>query len=334
METKTSKNENIIFRCEDCDYTCSHKHHLESHFKSRKHLGNKNEEKNSSKKYICYDCHYICCSKYNLERHFTTAKHIGNKTSKNSSKNCKYICDCGIEFNTRSGLWKHKKECNQNNNSNSNNSNSESINIINELIKTNNEWQTIVKEIIKTGITNNSQMNHSHNTTTNSHNKTFNLQLYLNETCKNAMNLSEFIESIVPTLEELEKTGRDGYVKGISNIVITRLDEIETTDKPIHCSDGKREVLYVKENNTWNKEDEEKPLLTNAIKQVAHKNMCNISEWTKLNPDCVDYESKKNDIYLQIVSNSMSGDTHEESKTNYDKIISNVAKKTIIDKIV
>jgi hypothetical protein len=147
------------------------------------------------------------------------------------------------------------------------------------------------------------------------------------------MNLSEFIENIKPTIKELEVTGRDGYVKGISNIILSRLGDVDMTEKPIQCSDAKREVLYIKENDIWNKEAEEKPLLTDAIKKVTHRNLCNISEWQKLHPDCTDSESRKNDLYLKIVSNSISGGTKEESIENYDKIISSLAKNTVIQKL-
>jgi hypothetical protein len=248
-----------------------------------------------------------------------------------------YICKCGLKYANRSGLWKHKNNCNEylvNNKKSDDIEEAKQYEIISQLIQSNAEWQTIVKEILKNGINNTTNTNtntNSHNT--NNINNTFNLQVYLNETCKNAMNLSEFIETIKPTIEELELTGREGYVKGISNIVTTRLNGVKKEEKPIQCTDGKREVLYIKENDIWNKEAEEKPLLTKAIKQVAHKNICNILEWTKQYPDCTHPDSRKNDLYLKIVSNSMSGGTKEESDKNYEKIISSVAKNTIIDKV-
>jgi hypothetical protein len=245
-----------------------------------------------------------------------------------------------MKYTTQSGLWKHKKICNieeYNNNKEESNDNTnklilkifeENSNLINKLANDNTELHNIIKEIVKSGITTN-----SHNTNTiNSHNKTFNLHMYLNETCKNAMNLSEFIETIKPTLEELELTGRVGYAKGISHIFTSRLDEVNKEEKPIQCTDGKREVLYIKENNIWNKEDEEKTLLKKAIKMITHKNLCNISEWQKMYPDCTNSESRKNDTYLKIVLNSMPGGTDEETVSNYEKIMSSVAKNTTIDK--
>jgi hypothetical protein len=146
------------------------------------------------------------------------------------------------------------------------------------------------------------------------------------------MNLSEFVSSIVPSIEELETTGRLGYAEGISRIMINKLNDIGVHYRPVHCTDGKREVFYIKEDNCWEKESETKPILTKAIKQVAYKNIKGIIEWKELNPGCHDPDSNKNDLYLKIVSNSISGSSKEESEKNYEKIISNVAKRVTIDK--
>ena len=171
-----------------------------------------------------------------------------------------------------------------------------------------------------------------HNTNTNNSNNSFNLNFFLNETCKNAMNIMDFVNQLQIGIKELEETGRLGFTDGISKIFINGLKQIDVTNRPVHCSDLKREVLYIKNNGQWNKEDEDKALLTNAIKHVAHKNMKQIPEWTKENPDYKDQESKQNDQYLKIVSESMSGSSNEETNKNYTKIIKNIAKEAIIDK--
>ena len=170
--------------------------------------------------------------------------------------------------------------------------------------------------------------NNSHNTTNNS----FNLQFYLNETCKDAMNIMDFVSQLQVGINDLEETGRLGFAQGISKIFINGLKQINVNDRPIHCSDLKRETLYIKSNNEWNKESEDKVILTNAIKHVAHKNMKQITEWTKDHPHYNDPHSKDNDTYLQIVSESMSGSSKEETNKNYNKIIKNIVKETIIDK--
>jgi hypothetical protein len=193
------------------------------------------------------------------------------------------------------------------------------------LVKQNSQ----LMDALKNGTNNTINTN---NTNINSHNKTFNLQVFLNETCKNAMNIDEFVSSIKPQLSELESTGRLGYVEGVSNIIIRNLNSLNIHDRPFHCSDQKREVIYIKDNNEWTREDKEKPILTKAIKTIANENIKNINEWRKEHPDCVKSDSKNNNLYLKIVSNSMCGLTQEETDKNINKIISNLAKNVVINK--
>ena len=196
------------------------------------------------------------------------------------------------------------------------------------LLKQNGELHNKIIEMASQSSINVNNTN-SHN---NIQNKTFNLQFFLNDTCKDAMNISEFISSINFNLEDLEHTGRTGYIEGISNIVVKSLNKLEQHMRPLHCSDNKREVLYIKDNNEWTKETEEKPILTKAIKTIANENIKQINKWRQKYPDCTKSDSKKNDLYLKIVSNSMNGLTKEEGEQNINKIISNVAKKVVIDK--
>ena len=146
------------------------------------------------------------------------------------------------------------------------------------------------------------------------------------------MNMDDFVKSIKVSLEDLEHTGEKGYVEGISNIFIKNLNELENHLRPLHCSDSKREVIYIKSNNQWIKEMDDKPILTKAIKSIAHKNIVLIKEWTEKYPDCVKPTSKKNDTYLKIVSESMNGFTTEESNANIRKVISNISREATIDK--
>jgi len=183
-------------------------------------------------------------------------------------------------------------------------------------------------KVLENGTNNHSN---SHNTT-NSHNKAFNLNLYLNETCKDAMNITDFINSIQINLDDLENTGRKGYIEGISNIFLKNLNDLEDHMRPLHCSDLKREILYVKDNDKWEKETDNKPILTKAIKTVAGENIKQIKNWKNKYPDCTSSDSRKNDLYLKIVSNSMSGITKEECERNVSKIVSNIAKQTVIQK--
>ena len=146
------------------------------------------------------------------------------------------------------------------------------------------------------------------------------------------MNIEEFVDSIKVSLDDLENTGRQGYIEGISSIILNKLKNLNHYDRPIHCADQKREILYIKNNNQWIKESEEKPLLTKAIKTIANENIKQIKKWRDKNPDCTASDSKKNNLYLKIVSNSMNGSTEAESDKNINKIISNVVKETIIPK--
>jgi len=175
---------------------------------------------------------------------------------------------------------------------------------------------------------NNTNNNNCHNTTNNA----FNLNFFLNETCKDAMNISDFVSSIKLSLDDLENTGRHGYIEGISNIIVKNLSNLEQCFRPVHCSDQKREVIYIKDNDKWEKETEDKPILTKAIKTIANENIKQIKHWRDKHPDCTDADSKKNNLYLKIVSNSMNGLTKEEGDRNINKIISNVAKETVIHK--
>ncbi len=289
--------------------------------------------KKLAQNFYCEICDYNTCRKSNMNNHYLSAKHRrmtedyngGQKVAKIKQKlsNENFVCECGKEYKHRQGLWKHKTKCltYETLDCGTDEDSISDKELIKILVKQNEKLMNLIEKG-----TNNTNCN---NITTN---KTFNLNLYLNETCKNAMNITDFISSINLNLEDLENTGRRGYVEGISNIFFKNLNNLEQHMRPIHCSDCKREVLYIKDNDKWEKETNENPILTKAIKTVANENIKQIKVWRDKNPDCTDSESKKNNLYLKIVSNSMNGLTEEESKKNIQKIISNVAKEVAIDK--
>ena len=310
-------------------------------------LGDKNKQKLVFKFY-CENCDYGTSRKSNYEHHLSTDKHkrvtnglqmgqkqanlsstlLENKQYSEDEETGKFICVCGKQYQHRQGLWRHKKTCNNN-----------QQDLVEYLLKENSEFKQLMieqnKQMIElaknsAGHHNTSNTSNSYNTTNNNH---FNLQFFLNETCKDAMNIMDFVSQLQVGIKDLEETGRLGFAEGISQIIINGLKQINVNDRPIHCSDLKRETLYIKSNNEWKKENEEKTLLTNAIKHVAHKNIKQIAEWTKEHPDFSDPDSKENDRYLQIVSEAMSGSTKEETNKNYNKIIKNIAKETLIDKV-
>ena len=316
-------------------------------------LGNNLGAKKGKKgalEFYCEKCDFICSKKYSWERHIDTYKHSQetNGTILEAQKGKKgqkiTVCceNCNKEFKTRSGLWKHSKTCNFKDKTEepetitASNEIHELKEIMKYLMKENSEMknmmmaqntstQNMMMDVIKTGT-------HNNTTNNNSHNKTFNLNFFLNETCKNALNINEFVSSIKVSLDDLENTGRQGYIEGISSIILNKLKNLNHYDRPIHCADHKREILYIKNDNQWFKETEEKPLLTKAIKTIANENIKQIKTWRDKNPECTDAESKKNNLYLKIVSNSMSGTDKEECDKNINKIIKNIVKETIIDK--
>jgi hypothetical protein len=183
-------------------------------------------------------------------------------------------------------------------------------------------------EIIKNG-THNTTNNVNNNN--NSHNKTFNLQFFLNETCKNAMNITDFVDSIKLQLSDLIKIGEVGYVEGISNIITTNLQALDITERPIHCADKKREVVYIKDENKWEKEDENKNKLRKLIKRVAYKNEKLLPQFKEKYPGYNTSESPHSDQYSKIVIEAMGG-LGNDDKAKEDKIIRNISKVTTIDK--
>lgn len=295
-------------------------------------IGNEKVAK-SSNIFCCNNCDYYTVKKCNYDKHILTSKHLKSMIVNENVANVAHTindtymcCNCNKQYKDNSGLWRHKKKCSNSNNNNNNNDKTQEL--VQYLMKENSEFKQLLLEQHKQSL-----LNAGHNTI-NSHNKTFNLQVFLNETCKNAINISDFINQLHVSISDLEETGRLGFSEGISKIFINELKQMDISDRPLHCSDVKRETIYIKDNNQWLKETDDKPVLLNAIKHVSNKNMKQISEWTKVNSDYNNSSSKQNDKYLKIVCESMSGSTKEESDKNYDKIVKNIVKQTIIDKSV
>jgi hypothetical protein len=301
---------------------------------------------NPAPKFYCINCDYGTSRKSNYDEHILTAKHKrnsnGNFCQLISSKNqqtLNYSCQfCGKEYNNKSGLWKHKQKCNFENNENnikgdSNNSIEITPELIFTLIKQNNEFQQTIIEQNKTivELSKNGTTNTINNNNINSHNKTFNLQVFLNETCKDAMNISDFVESVKLQVSDLEHVGKVGYIEGISNIIIKNLQALEVEKRPVHCADQKREVIYVKEDNIWEKEDETNKKLRKAIRMIAHKNICMFKAFREKYPDCDEYDSKRNSQYNIIVYESRGGKGDNDYEKN-SKIIKKIAKVVGIDK--
>jgi len=285
-----------------------------------------------SHKFYCEYCHYGTSKKSNLNNHFKSIKHCqsAKTTIDNEIKpilsSKKYSCEnCEKKYNDRAGLWRHKKTCLEKNLKIQNEVTKDSPIADKDLIMMLVKQNTELLEVIKNGTHN---MNNSHN---HSHNKTFNLQFFLNETCKDAMNIMDFVDSIKFKLTDLEKMGEVGYVEGLSNIITNNLKSMDVTQRPIHCTDKKREVLYIKDDNTWCKEDDDKKKMRKVIKKVAHKNSILLNEFREKYPDCNKSNSMYSDQYNKMIIEAMGGLGNNDSEKE-DKIIRNISKNVIIDK--
>jgi hypothetical protein len=278
--------------------------------------------------FICDKCDFSCCKKSNYVKHLETRKHknlikpnIYN--SKNAPKH--YECPkCKHIYKHASTLSAHKKKCKVTE------APSEApetdikalTNLVLELVKSNSDLQKQMLEVCKnsnTSITNN-----------NSHNKTFNLQVFLNEQCKDAMNIMDFVNSMTLEFSDLEDVGKLGYVEGMSNIIIRKLNEMDVYKRPIHCSDGKREIMYVKDDDIWEKESSTYDRIRKAIKYITKKNGDLMIPWSKEHPMCMNTSHPLNDVYIQIMSQSMGG--KESFVESENKIMKKIAKAVLIDK--
>jgi hypothetical protein len=287
-------------------------------------------------KYSCKSCNYVCSKKYDWNRHISTTKHIkltqGDNLGAisgtcNHNDNNLYTCEsCNKPYSSRNGLWKHKKICSSQQVIDSDPiQNTSNDKLIEYLMKENKEIKDLILEIVKNG-TINTTNNTTNTTHTNSHNKAFNLQFFLNETCKNAMNITDFVESIKLQLSDFMNIGEVGFVEGISNIIVKNLNSLDETVRPIHCTDQKRETFYVKDQNIWEKEEEDKKKLHRMIKSIAFKNENLMKTYKEKYPDYNDPESKRSDQYSKTVIEAM--DSKEESR---EKIIRNLSKATKIN---
>ena len=303
-----------------------------------------NETKKSQKnpKFFCKKCDYLTSNKKDYNKHIMTLKHQ-NETfetnlkqlyPKNPQKSHNFECICGNIFNSRTSLWRHKKNCGGENeiceelavtDTSHTNEIQELKEFMKYLMKENSDMKSMMMKVIENGTHNN-----SHNTTTNSHNKAFNLQFFLNETCKDAMNIMDFVESIKLQVSDLESVGELGYIEGISNIIVKNLNALDVTQRPVHCTDKKRETIYIKDDNKWEKDEEQKKM-HKMIKKVADKNARLLPKFTEKYPDYKNYYSKTSDIYSKIIVESMggSGDNDYEKE---EKIIKNIAKNIVVEK--
>jgi len=288
----------------------------------------------------CEICDYNTSNKKDYNKHIITIKHLRliNTTLDESKNPLTYNCGCGKKYKHISSLYKHKTSClfKKNIDNNDDNDNNADLNnetpdkdLIKFLIKENSEIKNLILEVCKNVQPINNNINNS--TMNNSHNKTFNLQFFLNETCKDAMNIMDFVDSIKIQMSDIESIGELGFVNGMSKLIIKNLNALAENMRPVHCNDPKRDSLYVKHANVWEKEDSDNKKIKKAIKYISHKNICFIPEWREKYPDCIYSHSKKSDQYNHIVIESMGGPGDNDDE-KADKIVKKIAKEVTIDK--
>ena len=294
-------------------------------------------------KYFCKNCDYQTDNKKDFTKHLSTAKHkmIVND-SKNPQKipktqNNQFVCICGKTYKYDSGYYRHKKICTfndtyvfddfQTDNAVISKSSLEHVDTMFELIKQHQEFKELIVE------QNKQIMELAQKPTTINNNQKFNLNVFLNEQCKNAINMSEFLENMELDLEDLTETSRLGYVGGISRILINKLQELDIYKRPLHCTDMKRETLYIRENDEWSKENHSKQKMNELVNKVANKNCKNIRQWTDEHPEYQVFDSPENMEYVRLTQAVLGGLGDQECKQFKDKIIKSVIKEVMINKI-
>jgi hypothetical protein len=307
-----------------------------------------------AQKYLCENCDYTTSKRTDFSKHVLTRKHIQltNVNTEETGFVALHACStCSKPYRSRVGLWKHTKTCvnatealdektEQNEQEDdtpceniviykyekNENDINQLTNLVIEVVKNNSEFQKQMLDMCKNMQANINMNNCNNNNTTNNN---FNLQVFLNEYCKDAMNISEFVDSFDLELSDLENVGRVGYIEGISNIIINKIKDMEVNKRPIHCSDLKREIIYIKDDDVWEREDANNTKFRKVIKKVTGKNIGMLSGWQDKYPECMDIESDYNDIYIKLMQTAIGPTDTEGTEA---KIMKKVLKHIVIDK--
>jgi hypothetical protein len=284
--------------------------------------------------FSCEVCDFKCSKQSEWTRHLSTLKHKNRTFSnqKNAETKPTYKCSgCNKEYSAKNSLWYHKKKCA----TLTEKLDAQPVTVIgNDVFK---RYEDLTEKLVK-------QNEELHNkiiqitsqpkTVTNNitNNNQFNLNMFLNEECKNAPNIMDFIRSLNLTIEDIEETGRLGFIEGMTRIFVKALQDIDVTMRPIHCTDSKRETVYIKDEDHWEKENKEKGKLKTAVRHIAKKNLQLLPEWQEQNPDYRILDTPENEKYLQISLNSLGAYSEEASEKQEDKIVKNILKKVTIDR--
>ena len=308
--------------------------------------------KNPSK-YLCKECNYTTSSKKDFNKHNLTAKHqiLTNTYTKAPVKCLTFECGCGKIYKHRQSLYAHKKKCThvyiEKDTSDTDSdtgipsqeleliedNNVDYKNMFIQLMKQNQELQQTVVEQQKQYTETINEMipkigNTTNNTTNN--NQQFNLQLFLNERCKDALNITDFMKSIQVNMNDLVQTGKLGYVDGMSRIFVNALKDMDVTERPIHCTDIKRETVYIKDQDKWEKDEDNKDKLKKTIRTIENKNLKMLPKWQEENPEHRNLESKKSNEFMELSITALGGQDDKEKSEK--KIMKNILKEVILEK--
>ena len=370
MLTKKVPKSSDKYVCDCCNYESVRKSQFNRHIMTAKHISlTQLTEKvpKSSDKYTCEICRYETARKSQYKRHLETTKHkalsksdekVLNSSEKFQKSSEIYTCEyCQKQYTSRAGIWKHKQVCvNEGNVQHTTNqltmTNIISADIVLHLLQQNRDFKDLLieqqnenqkQQLENQRLHKESQRlqgqlidavketgNVYNNNNTTNNNQKFNLNFFLNNTCKDAMNMSEFIEDMEVQFADIENIGRDGYVTGMTNMIMSRIKNLDVTKRPLHCTDLKRETIYIKDNNVWEKDDDNKKL-HNMIQCIAHKNYAILPAWRDKNPDCLDSDTPKFDFCIKMMTNVL-GDAGEGQIKLDNKVIRNIAKRINVDK--
>jgi hypothetical protein len=328
------------YECDICSFYATKLSDWSRHISTQKHKNSIIFNQKKGEEYVCTLCDALCSTKFDLKMHQMTAEHRKNVKiqSKNTPVAAKHKCSiCEKEYKTSNSLWYHNKKCVpkiiEPLITNGATIVPQNCDLIAELLKQNNELQKQIIDLAKEPkIINNNNYNSNNQCTNNTTNNQFNLNMFLNETCKDALNIDDFMDSLQLTVNDLEETGRLGFVQGITRIFLQGLKDLDVTRRPFHCTDIKRETVYIKDQDRWEKETTEKKLMKQALNQVVRKNLKMIHVWREDHPDYLRSNTQDNDDYMKIYLSSLGSQYDDEQQRMDEKIIRNVLREIILDK--
>ena len=287
----------------------------------------------NAENFICEKCNFICSKKSNYNKHLLTAKHKILTQNAENAELCKgYLCTCGKKYKHRQSLHSHKQICNFDA-SVKENTVEDTIepSLIMDLIKQNNDFKQLMIEQTNQMLefAKNTQIINNH--TTNHNNQKFNLNFFLNDTCKDAMSITDFLRNMNVHIDELEYIGNHGYVNGMTKMIMDRLKDMDVTKRPIHCTDIKRETMYIKDDSGWSKDTDELSKLRKILNRISMNNYRSIPDWRTAHPDCEVIESRSYDFCYKMMR-AILGDVEEEQIKLDNKIIKTMAKELFVQK--